>query len=48
MDVKTKLHPGENGTKGLLKQYREQLVCERYRYDKARRKRYETVELIIG
>ena len=47
MDVKTKLRPGENGTKGLLKQYGEQLVCVRYRYDKARQKRYKTVELII-
>ncbi|MEN8206227.1 MAG: hypothetical protein ABFS24_09465 [Pseudomonadota bacterium] len=47
MLVKTKLLPGENGTKGLLKQYGEQLVCVRYRYDKASRKRYKTVELII-
>ncbi len=47
MHVKTKLLPGENGTKGLLKQYGEQLVCVRYRYDKARSKRYKTVELII-
>ena len=34
MRVKTNLLPGENGTKGLLKQYGEQLVCVRYRYDK--------------
>jgi hypothetical protein len=47
MDVKTKLRPGENSTKGLLKQYGEQLVCVRYRYDKARQNRHKTVELII-
>jgi hypothetical protein len=47
MHVKTKLLPGENGTKGLLKQYGEQLVCVRYRYDKTRHNRYKTVELIV-
>jgi len=47
MQVKSKLLPGENGTKGLLKQYGEQLVCVRYRYDQKRRKRYKTVELIV-
>ena len=30
----------------LLKQYGEQLVCVRYRYDQKRRKRYKTVALI--
>jgi hypothetical protein len=39
MEVKTKLRPGENGTTTRLKQYGEQLVCVRYRYDKPRRKR---------
>jgi hypothetical protein len=39
--------PGENGIKGLLRQYGEQLVCVRYRYDKTRHKRYKTVDLII-
>ena len=47
MEVRTKLRPGENGTKTLLKQYGEQLVCVRCRYHKARRKRYKTVDLII-
>ena len=47
MRVKCKLLPGENGTKGLLKQYGEQLVCVRYRYDQKRSKRYKTVELIV-
>jgi hypothetical protein len=30
MEVKSKLRPGENGTKTLLKQYGEQLVCVRF------------------
>ena len=41
MEVRSKLRPGENGTKTLLKQYGEQLVCVRYRYDRQRRKRYK-------
>ena len=47
MEVKTTLTPGQNGTKQLLKQYGNQLVCVRYRYDKARQKRIKTVEIII-
>ena len=47
MEVKTKLQPGQNGTKALLKEYGDQLVCVRYRYDKAHHKRYKTVELIV-
>jgi len=31
MQVKRKLLPGENDTRGLLKQYGEQLICVRYR-----------------
>ena len=47
MEIRATLSPGQNGTKSLLKQYGDQLVCVRYRYDKARQKRYKTVELII-
>lgn len=47
MRVKTTLTPGQKGTKQLLKAYGDQLVCVRYRYDKARQKRFKTVELII-
>ena len=47
MEIKTTLLPGQNGTKSLLRQYGEQLVCVRYRYDKERRKRFKTVELIV-
>jgi hypothetical protein len=47
MDIRATLKPGVNGTMGLLREYGEQLVCVRYRYDKVRRKRYKTVELIV-
>lgn len=47
MQIKTTLMPGQNGTKRLLKEYGDQLICVRYRYDKARQKRIKTVELII-
>ncbi|MFC1665145.1 hypothetical protein ACFL17_05885 [Pseudomonadota bacterium] len=47
MEVKSKLKPGENGTKALAKEYGDQLLCVRYRYDKTRHKRYKTVELIV-
>ena len=47
MDVKATLKPGQNGTKLLLKQYGDQLVCVRYRYDQFKRKSYKTIELIV-
>ncbi len=42
-----KLKPGQPGTKRLVRQYGEQLLCVRYRYDAVRHKRFKTVELII-
>ncbi len=39
--------PGSKGTKKLLEEYGEQLVCIRYRYDETRCRRLKTVELII-
>jgi hypothetical protein len=47
MEIKRTLLPGQAGTRGLLRQYGDQLVCVRYRYDKARQKRFKTVELIV-
>jgi len=47
MEVKATFKPGENGTKRLLREYGDQLVCVRYRYDRTRRKSYKTVELIV-
>ena len=48
--MRTRLHlkPGQRGTKLLLAQYGDRLVCVRYRYDARRRKRFKTVELIVA
>lgn len=46
-DVRTTLLPGQKGTVRLLKEYGDQLVCVRYRYDKLRGRRLKTVELIV-
>jgi hypothetical protein len=47
--MRTRLHlkPGQRGTKRLSEKYGDQLVCVRYRYDDATKKRYKTVELIV-
>jgi hypothetical protein len=42
------LKPGQKGTKQLLAQYGDQLVCVRYRYDAQWKKRFKTVELIVA
>ena len=36
------------GTKQLLAQYGDRLVCVRYRYDAQRKKRFKTVELLVA
>lgn len=48
MEARLKLKPGQRGTKKLLAQYGDRLVCVRYRYDAARKRRYKTVELIVA
>jgi hypothetical protein len=47
MQARKKLKPGKDGTKSLLRQYGEQLVCVRYRYDEAQQVRHKTVEIIV-
>jgi hypothetical protein len=47
METRLSLAPGQNGTKKLLARYGERLVCVRYRYDRARKVRHKTVELIV-
>lgn len=47
MQIKATMKPGQNGTKGYLKKYGDQLVCVRYRYDKHRQKRVTTIELVV-
>jgi hypothetical protein len=42
------LKPGQKGTKQLLAQYGNRLVCVRYRYDVQWKKRFKTVELIVA
>ena len=46
--VRLHLKPGQKGTKQLLAQCGDRLVCVRYRYDAMRKKRYKTVELLIA
>ncbi|MBS1791443.1 MAG: hypothetical protein JST85_27270 [Acidobacteria bacterium] len=47
MRARKKVKPGQGGTKGLLDQYGDRLVCVRYRYDEELHVRYKTVELIV-
>lgn len=42
------LKPGQRGTKRLLAEYGDRLVCVRYRYDAERNKRFKTVELLVA
>jgi hypothetical protein len=42
------LRPGQKGTKQLLAQYGDRLICVRYRYDARRKKRLKTVELLVA
>jgi hypothetical protein len=41
------LTPGQKGTKQLLTQYGDRLVCVRYGYEAQRKKRFKTVELMV-
>ena len=44
--MRTRLHlkPGQKGTKQLLAQYGDRLVCVRYRYDAQRKKRFKMLD----
>ena len=46
--VRLHLKPGQKGTKRLLAQYGDRLICVRYRYDAQRKKRFKTVELLVA
>jgi hypothetical protein len=46
--VRLHLKPGQKGTKRLLEQYGDRLICVRYRYDPDRKSRFKTVELIVA
>jgi hypothetical protein len=47
MRARSTLRPGQPGTKALLRQYGDRLLYVRYRYDRARRRRYKTAEVIV-
>ena len=47
MRIAVKLKPGQRGTKKLLAEYGDRLVCVRYRYDKMQKRRFKTVEIIV-
>ena len=47
MQARSKLKPGQKGTRKLVELYGSRLVCVRYRYDEQRQKRFKTVELIV-
>ncbi|MBI4591162.1 MAG: hypothetical protein HY725_20230 [Candidatus Rokubacteria bacterium] len=46
--VRLHLKPGQKGTKQLLAQYGDRLICVRYRCDALRKKRLKTVELLVA
>ena len=46
--VRLHLRPGQKGTKQLLAQYGDRLVCVRYRYDPQQKKRFKTVEFLVA
>ena len=48
METRSTLKSGQKGTKRLSAEYGDRLVCVRYRYDAQKKKRYKTVEIIVG
>lgn len=48
-DMKTRIHlkPGQKGTKRLVEQFGERLLCVRYRYDEKRQVKMKTVEIVV-
>jgi hypothetical protein len=47
MKTRLILKPGQRGTKRLMAQYGDALVCVRYRYDAEQGQRIKTVELVV-
>src|SRR5437879_12323808 len=46
--VRLHLKPGQKGTKQLLAQYGDRLICVRYRYEAQAKKRFKTVEHLFA
>ncbi|MCK4590782.1 MAG: hypothetical protein KAT86_03440 [Candidatus Latescibacteria bacterium] len=42
------LIPGQRGTKKLVEEYEDKLVCVRYRYDSQRGRKIKTAEILIN
>lgn len=47
MKAHTHLKPGQKGTRRLMEQFGDRLLCVRYRYDEIRQVRMKTVEIIV-
>ncbi len=47
MKTRRTLLPGQPGTKTLQRQYGDDLICVRYRYDATHKERLKTVELVV-
>ncbi|MGH8058788.1 MAG: hypothetical protein ACREOH_16370 [Candidatus Entotheonellia bacterium] len=47
MRAQVTLQPDQRGTKKLLQQHGEQLVCVRYRNDETRQRGFKTLELLV-
>ena len=47
MKIQRTMLPGQPGTKKLVEQYGDNLVCVRYRYDLEKQQRLTTVEIIV-
>ena len=48
MQTRVTLRPGDKGTKKLVREFGQKLICVRYRYDPIGRIRYKTVELVMA
>ena len=48
MKTRVNLKPGQKGTKRLVQQYGDTLICVRYRYDAKAHKQHKTVEIIVS
>ena len=48
MFIRSTRRPGQPGTKRLVAEYGDRLVCVRYRYDPVQGRRYKTIELIVS
>lgn len=47
METRVTLRPGSKGTKALTTEFGDRLICVRYRYDIAGKRRMKTVEIIV-